>query len=270
MATWAIGDVHGRWHELSELLAVVRPGDHDTVWLVGDLVNRGPDSLAVLRWAAGSGDRVVAVLGNHDLYLLARAEGLAAPEPRDTLEPVLEAPDRDDLLAWLRMRPLLHREGDRVLVHAGLWPSWGAADAEAAAREAEGLLAAGTALLARLASGEIPSWSPELAAEDRAHAAAAILTNLRAVLADGRPWQGVGPPEALPAGAAPWFRRSRAVAERVTVVFGHWARLGLRLEPGVVALDSGCVHGGALTAVCLEDRRVVRVPCRRSPAATRP
>jgi bis(5'-nucleosyl)-tetraphosphatase (symmetrical) len=141
MATYAIGDVHGCFETLRRLLRrVVYDPARDRLWFVGDLVNRGPDSLGVLRWAAAQGDRIVAVLGNHDLHLLARAEGISAARKRDTLEEILEAPDRDDLLSWLRSRPLLHREGEILLVHAGLFPEWTPAEAERLARDVEARL----------------------------------------------------------------------------------------------------------------------------------
>src|SRR5262245_57419808 len=133
---YAIGDVQGCWRSLRALLDVIdhRPG-RDRVWLCGDLVNRGPQSVEVLRWAMGQGDGVVTVLGNHDL--LARAAGLRGPKPRDTLDDVLTAPDRAPLIEWLRARPMVHREDGELLVHAGLLPAWSAADAEALAREVE-------------------------------------------------------------------------------------------------------------------------------------
>src|SRR5579864_2399920 len=141
MAIYAIGDVHGCYETLRSLLAGSGFSPRqDRLWLVGDLVNRGPRSLEVLRWAADMGDRLVVVLGNHDLYLLARAAGVAERKRRDSLDGVLAAPDCDDLVAWLRSRPLLHREGERVLVHAGLFPDWSPERAEELARETEGRL----------------------------------------------------------------------------------------------------------------------------------
>jgi bis(5'-nucleosyl)-tetraphosphatase (symmetrical) len=153
MATYAIGDVHGCYETLRALL--VRSGfspGRDRLWMVGDLVNRGPRSLEVLRWAADMGDRLVVVLGNHDLYLLARGAGVAERKRRDTLDVVLAAADGPELLAWLRRRPLLHREGDRVLVHAGLFPEWSAERAEQLARETEERLRGGS-------GGRLLRWS---------------------------------------------------------------------------------------------------------------
>ena len=141
MSCYAIGDIQGCHVTLCRLLDRVRfDPAQDRLWLTGDLVNRGPRSLEVLRWARGLGDRVTAVLGNHDLHLVGRALGLRPPKKTDTLDPVLEAADGADLVAWLRERPLLHREGSFVLVHAGLLPEWTVGDAEALAREAEGIL----------------------------------------------------------------------------------------------------------------------------------
>ena len=271
MATYAIGDVHGCLGTLKALLAELPPpSSEDRLWLVGDLVNRGPDSLGVLRWAAESSERLgghfVAVLGNHDVHLLARAAGVAGPKRRDTLERLLEAPDRDELLAWLGRRPLLHREGDTVLVHAGLLPAWSVAEAEARARKAEEALRGpeADALLARYgARGGKRPRARTTAGPDQA---LAVLTSLRTVDAGGAPCFGfTGPPVEAPPGLVPWFEAPGRRSAGATAVFGHWAALGLRFAPGVRALDSGCVWGGALTALRLEDGRVWQVACRDRP-----
>lgn len=256
MATYAIGDVHGCSRTLDALLAEL-PLDfaRDRLWLVGDLVNRGPDSLGVLRWARETaermGERFVAVLGNHDLHLLARAAGVARPKRRDTLEELLAAPDRDELVAWLRERPLLHRDGETFLVHAGLLPEWSVEDAEALAREAEATLQGLEAcrLLAAYA-----------ASRGRADRTLAVLTLLRAVDGEGRPcFDFTGPPEEAPAGLVPWFDAPGRRSAEAQAVFGHWAALGLRRASGVCALDSGCVWGGTLSAVRLDDGELWQV-----------
>ena len=254
--TWAIGDVHGRKRTLDALLERLRPDmDRDRLWLVGDLVNRGPDSAGVLRWArrtAGElGDRFACVLGNHDLHLLAAAAGLRAPD--EDLHGVLDAPDAPQLLAWLRRRPLVHRHGTPLLVHAAVWPRWHAAAAETWARRVEHCLATSNALLigakeARAQPGELGQLGDALYA----------FTVLRMLESDGEPCGHKGPPEQAPAGCTPWFDVPARRSTGVHVVCGHWAALGLRLEDGVSALDSGAAWDGPLSAVRLEDRCVVQ------------
>lgn len=264
MATWAVGDIQGCHTTLRRLLARIGfDARSDRLWLVGDLVNRGPESLAVLRWARELGNRAVVVLGNHDLHLLARGLGLAAAKPTDTLDEVLAAPDRDELLAWLRERPLLHREGNLVLVHAGLLPEWTVAEAEALARDVERVLRGpeGPDLLARPRRLAPRRWLPTLDDRSRRHLALLAFTRLRTLSPDGEPdFDFSGPPERAPAGLVPWFDRPRRWSAEATAVFGHWAALGLHLGPRQLALDSACVWGGSLTALRLEDRAIVQEP----------
>jgi bis(5'-nucleosyl)-tetraphosphatase (symmetrical) len=263
MATYAIGDIQGCFLTLGRLLEACAfdPGQ-DRVWLVGDLVNRGPRSLEVLRWAHGLGDRLVTVLGNHDLHLLGRALGSREAKEGDTLDAVLAAPDGAELIAWLRTRPLLHREGSHLLVHAGLQPAWSVDTAEAAARELEAMLAGprATEVLPFLRRRGAPAWGPNISAEDRLTVALQTLVVMRTCGPDGRLCQGfTGPPEAAPPGCEPWFDHDAWRQSEITVVCGHWARLGLRLRRNLLAIDTGCVWGGRLTAVRLEDRAVYQV-----------
>lgn len=263
MAIYAVGDVQGCYRTLERLLA--RLGfdrRSDRLWLVGDLVNRGPRSLEVLRWAREMGDRVTAVLGNHDLHLLGRAAGTRRAKPKDTLDSVLGARDRDSLLDWLRRRPLLHRDGDRVLVHAGLLPAWTVARAEALAREAEAWLREPKADALRALARDGPrSWREDLGEKDRMRLAVESFTRLRTCGPDGRICRSfTGAPEQAPDGCLPWFAVPGRSSRGVTVVCGHWAALGLRIEPGLVALDTGCVWGRELTAVRLDDGAVFQEP----------
>jgi bis(5'-nucleosyl)-tetraphosphatase (symmetrical) len=257
MATYAIGDVHGCYETLRALLD--RSGfspRRDRLWMVGDLVNRGPRSLEVLRWAAGMGDRLVVVLGNHDLYLLARAAGVAERKRRDTLDAVLAAADGAELAAWLRCRPLLHREGERVLVHAGLFPEWSAERAEQLARETEQRLRGkgGERLLRWSVTKRADRWREGLGAGARARLVLAGVARLRALTSEGRMCADFsGPPAELAAGCLPWFEVPGRRSTDALVIFGHWAALGLRLGPGIAALDSGCVWGQYLTALRLDD-----------------
>lgn len=271
MATYAIGDIHGCWPSLRALLGKL-PFDpaRDRLWLVGDLVNRGPDSLAVLRWASelsvAMGERLVAVLGNHDLHLLARHAGLVEAKNKDTLEAVLDARDIDDLVGWLRALPFLHlggvhAEGDHLLVHAGLRPKWTVSKAVAAARKLEAAHRKpqqARVLLQRDADGDQAAGLP--AGRRKAQEA---FTLLRTCTVDGELCASFsGPPREAPKGCVPWFdvpgRRSTLEQGGVAVVCGHWAALGRLLRKDLVALDSACVWGDELTAVRLDDRKVFK------------
>jgi bis(5'-nucleosyl)-tetraphosphatase (symmetrical) len=264
MATYAIGDIQGCYSTLQRLLERLRfDPARDRLWLVGDMVNRGPRSLHVLRFALAHDASIIAVLGNHDLHLLALGAGAGRPKQRDRLSSVLRAPDRDELLAWLRRRPLLHREGRCVLVHAGLWPSWSVPHAQRLAHEAESALRGRqwVGVLAGL-SGDGPDRSSSRHPRaQRVQATLRILTRLRTL----RPRGGMcsdftGPPAQAPPGCRPWFELPARRRRGVTVVFGHWAALGLLRRPGLVGLDTGCVWGGTLTALRLDDGTLFAEP----------
>ncbi len=263
MATWVIGDLQGCFEPLQRLLrAIAYEPANDRLWLVGDLVNRGPDSLSVLRWAKALGERAVVVLGNHDLHLLARAKGVGPVGKRDTLEAVLQAPDRDELIDWLGRRPLAWHEHGHLLVHAGLPPGWSVSDAMARTAEVEAALRGPDQLdfLSRLHHRRPLRWREDLRGPERLQCITALLTRMRACSADGEAaLDYTGPPGDCPAGTGPWF--SHVSAQRETVVlFGHWAALGAGRGPGWVALDSGCVWGAALTAMRLADGAIISVP----------
>jgi len=247
---------------LERLLALVDFSEsQDRLWLVGDLVNRGPRSLDVLRWAREAGNMVTCVLGNHDLHLLARAAGAAPEKKRDTLDDVLHARDAERLIDWLRTRPLFHAEGNIAMVHAGLHPKWTIDDARARAAEIERELRAPTwrAFLAQL-RGPTPRWDARLGGGDRWRAILAYLVRARTLKPDGRVEPEFdGPPAEAPAGCVPWFAFPSPAWTTHTVVFGHWAALGLDLGPHHIAIDTGCVWGRALTCIRLEDRMVFQV-----------
>lgn len=274
MARLAIGDIQGCCDELRALLARCRfRPDRDRLWLVGDLVNRGPQSLEVLRFVRALGDNAVAVLGNHDLHLLALAHGPGrGGRSGDTLDAVLAAPDRDALLEWLRTRPLAHFEPHRreatrgdLLVHGGLVPQWSAEDALALAREVQReLCERPEALFAAMYGNRPDRWSEALAGMDRLRFAINTLTRMRYCTADGRiDLKLKGAPDAAHAPFEPWFRIEDRRSRDVRVVFGHWSTLGYHNDGRVVALDTGCVWGGALTAYDLEaDGAPVSLPCR--------
>jgi len=262
MATWVIGDVHGCWQTLQRLLEGIEwdPG-YDSLWFVGDLVNRGPASLEVLRWAYAHRERLTVVLGNHDLHLLARAVGEATARKEDTLDEILAAPDRRDLVAWLKTRPLVHRFGPYVMVHAGLAPDWnieltvGLAEAVAARIAAPD----GDEVIRMLYAKRKTTWSVDLRGDEQLAAAAAIFSRMRMVDSNGRAQLDfAGPPGAAPDGWKPWYVTSAVRSQGYRLLFGHWAQFGFYRAHDAVCLDSGCVYGGRLTALCLNNGRVVQ------------
>lgn len=262
MATYAIGDVQGCFDELARLLGKIGfDASRDRLWFVGDLVNRGPNSLEVLRFVRSLGKAAVAVLGNHDLHLLAVAEG-AKPKRSDTFQDVLAAPERDALLAWLRARPLMHAEGRFALVHAGLLPQWTVEKSLELAKEVEAALGGGDfkEFFRHLYGGSPERWSDSLAGWERLRSIVNAMTRLRFCTPGGAMDFHVKSEQAPP-GYSPWFE-TRPAGEDAVLVCGHWSALGLKLTPRLAALDSGCVWGGALTALRLEDRWLVQVPCR--------
>ncbi len=260
MATYAIGDVQGCMRELEALLAACAfDARRDRLWFVGDLVNRGPASLEVLRFVKDLGASATAVLGNHDLHLLCVAQGVARPRPDDTLAAVLAAPDCGELLAWLRTVPLLYAEGEYILVHAGLLPQWDAAKAERLAAEVQDALRGPdhATFLAQLYGSQPAAWDDALCGADRTRVVVNAMTRMRFCSEAGvMEFRAKGGLDAAPPGYRPWFEVPGRRTATNTVVCGHWSALGLRMHPHLMALDSGCVWGGALTAVRLEDRRV--------------
>ena len=265
MAIYAFGDIQGCYTALRELIAKLpwRP-DTDRLWFVGDLVNRGSESLAVLRYIKQLGDRAIVVLGNHDLYLLAVAEGILPLRPRDTFKDVLTAPDRQELLHWLRHRPLLHREQQHVLVHAGLLPQWTITEAaELAGEVEEGLRGpAYRSVLHGLFMQERRPWSDNLTGQVRLKTITDALTRLRICTPAGEIHHTFkGEVKDIPPGFKPWFEIEQRNRDEATLVCGHWSALGLHLTPRFFGLDSGCVWGRALTALRLDDRTVFQVRC---------
>lgn len=262
MATYAIGDVQGCSEPLQRLIQQIRfDPSVDRLWFVGDLVNRGPDSLGVLRLIKNLGLSARSVLGNHDLFLLAVAEGIVHLRPKDTLSDVLAAPDRNELLVWLRQQPLHYQGNGFLMVHAGLLPQWTVEEAVSYAQEVEAVLAGadyGT-FLHQLFHGPTPQWSDDLRGWERLTSTTRVLTRLRTCTALGEMSSFSGRPEDIPAGFTPWFRILNRRSTTATIITGHWAALGLQLEPRHLALDSGCVWGRQLTAVRLEDRQVFQV-----------
>lgn len=259
MAFYAIGDVQGCFDELMRLLERLGFSDHDDyLWFTGDLVNRGPKSLDTLRFIKSLGTHAVTVLGNHDLHLLAVAQGHERyHHKKDTLREILQAPDRAELVDWLRHRPLMHYDATLgfALIHAGLPPQWDVRQALAAAAEAECALRADNyaAYLGEMYGNEPDQWSESLCGEERLRFIINCFTRLRFCDARGRlALEEKGAPGSVPAPWLPWFAVPGRRSADVNIVFGHWSTLGLYSGDNVYALDSGCLWGGALSALRLD------------------
>jgi bis(5'-nucleosyl)-tetraphosphatase (symmetrical) len=265
VATYAIGDVQGCLEPLRRLLhAFGFDRARDRLWFVGDLVNRGPDSLATMRLVKDLGGCAVTVLGNHDFHLLAVAAGTAKTHRSDTLDEVLAAPDREELLAWLRQQPMLHVQGEWAMVHAGLLPQWSIAQAGILAREVEAALRGANwrEFLAKLYGNAPDSWSEGLRGADRLRVIVNAMARMRFCTAEGKiEFNTKGETAKAPPGFFRWFDAPGRVSRDHTIIFGHWSTLGLTLRPDLIALDSGCVWGGSLSAVRLEDRKLFQIPC---------
>lgn len=266
MTRYAIGDVQGCHDELRALLSSLKfSADRDRLWFVGDLVNRGPQSLETLRLVRALGDNAITVLGNHDLHLLAVMHGTRSKRRSDTLDAVLAAPDRQALAEWLLARPLAHSEAGDLLVHAGVVPQWTVATTLGLAREVEAALQRDPRRLFERMYGNSPdTWSATLEGMERLRFAINVLTRMRVCTADGRidlTLKGEPPPPPSP--LRPWFTFAGRATRGSRVIFGHWSALGLVLQPGVLGLDSGCVWGGALTAFNLDaaDATPIEVSC---------
>ena len=273
MALYAVGDIQGCYAEFRDLLDLIgfSPAS-DRLWLVGDLVNRGPDSLGVLRTVKALGDAAVTVLGNHDFHLLTVAAGHRKAHRDDTIDTILAAPDRDELIAWLAARPLVIAEGDLAMVHGGFLPSWTVEQALALSAEVQAMMASDNAgeFLGVLYGDEPNRWSDDLTGYDRLRVIVNACTRLRFCTADDtmelREKRGPGQ---TPAGFAPWFSHPNRRSAPHTIVCGHWSTLELMLAPNVMMLDSGCLWGGTLTGVRFPDRRVYQIPS-RSPVQPKP
>ena len=264
MATYAIGDIQGCHDELIELLDLIGfDKGRDRLWFVGDLVNRGPGSLQTLRLVKAIGDAAVTVLGNHDFHLLRLAAGYGDHHHDDTLHEVLEAPDCDELIDWLAGCPLAHREGNWLMVHAGIVPQWPAGKVMALAREVEAALAGDkrAEFLERLYGDHPAQWDESLDGFDRLRVIVNVFARLRFCDAGGRmDFREKRGAAFAPEGMRAWFLHPHRASADHVVLCGHWSTQELTLTPNVLMLDSGCLWGGALTAVRLEDRRVFQVP----------
>ena len=265
MAIYAIGDIQGCYDPLQRLLDQLRfDPAHDTLWCVGDLVNRGLQSLEVLRFIKGLGASAITVLGNHDLHLLALGAGHGRLNKGDTLDAVLTAPDRNELLHWLRHRRLAWREADYLLVHAGVLPGWTVDDTMRLAAEAEASLQGEDyrEFFAQMYGNTPHVWQESLAGMERLRMIVNAFTRLRYCTPDGEmDFHQKGAPGTQPAHLLPWFDVPGRKTTDATVIFGHWSTLGLITRRDLIALDTGCLWGGRLTAMRLQDREVFAQSC---------
>jgi bis(5'-nucleosyl)-tetraphosphatase (symmetrical) len=263
--TYAIGDIQGCFKPMQALLEQIGSlSPRPAYRFLGDLVNRGPASLQSLRRIIALGDRAQAVLGNHDLHLLAVAHGIRKAHRSDTLESILTAPDCAELLDWVRRRPLALYENGHLLVHAGVLPQWTAEQTIGYAQEVEQALRGPdwVDFLREMYGNEPAQWHDALSGSDRLRCIVNALTRIRFCTADGvMDFKAKGDIDAAPPGYMPWFAVPGRKTEDVTVVCGHWSALGLVLRPNLIALDTGCVWGRQLTTVQLEDRLVLQVEC---------
>jgi bis(5'-nucleosyl)-tetraphosphatase (symmetrical) len=265
MSTYAIGDLQGCHDSLQALLKVVEfDKSRDRLWLVGDLVNRGPKSLECLRFLSGLGSRATVALGNHDLHLLAVAEGVRKIGRRDTIQSVLAAPDREDLLEWLRHQKLIHVEGSYLMVHAGLLPQWTLNQALELATEIE-LSISGPrrrSYFENMYGNEPNLWDESLPGKARRRLVTNVLTRMRVLGGNNElELEFAGELGLIPKGLVPWFEKRHPSLSDKTILAGHWAALGLHITPNFIGLDTGCAWGRKLTALRLEDRVVFQVDC---------
>lgn len=265
MAIYAIGDVQGCYTSLQALLKKLSwSAQRDQLWFAGDLINRGEGSLETLRFVMELGQQAVMVLGNHELHFLCVAHGKQKSRPRDTLQPLLDAPDREQLVQFLRRQPLLHSAHGHTMVHAGLLPQWTIEQAHSLAREAEAALQSDQYhdFLDQLYGNQPDHWQEDLTGIDRLRTVVNAMTRMRICTAQGQmEFTHRGELETIPQGFMPWFRVPGRVTVNDNILFGHWSALGLLMEPHLMCLDSGCLWGRQLSAVRLDDGALFQVEC---------
>ena len=263
MATYAIGDIQGCYHAFMALLVrLAFNPKQDKLWFVGDLINRGSGSLEVLRWCYQHKALLKVVLGNHDLHALAVAHGLKPAHRGDTLQAIIDAPDVSELLTWLRHQPLMFVDSEYAMVHAGLFPQWTIAQALGLASEVECALQADSYcdFLTNM-YGNLPNqWHEDLTGIARLRVITNAMTRMRICTATGEmefAFKGELPD--VPSGYMPWFDVPARRSSDTSIICGHWSALGLRQRENIVALDTGCLWGGKLTAFCLETKQITQV-----------
>lgn len=267
MATYAIGDIQGCYHAFTALLSCLQFNPRqDKLWLVGDLINRGSGSLEVLRWCYQHQQSIKMVLGNHDLHALAVAHQLKPAHKYDTLQAIIDAPDAHELLTWLRYQPLLIAQNENghgyVMVHAGLLPQWTVDDALACSREIEAQLQADhyRDFLANMYGNKPNYWHADLAGIDRHRVIINAMTRMRICTAQGEmEFEFKGELQDIPQGYMPWFDVPDRLSAQDNIICGHWSALGLHQRDNIHALDTGCLWGGQLTAMCLETGAITQV-----------
>jgi bis(5'-nucleosyl)-tetraphosphatase (symmetrical) len=265
MATYAIGDIQGCFVPFQQLLRQIEfDAGKDSLWLTGDLVNRGPQSLEVLRWVFEHQDCVQIVLGNHDLHLLALSEGYGRVHASDTLLPILNAADGKVLIDWLRCQPLMVAGNGYAMVHAGLLPDWSIDRALGLAEEVENVLSGPgyREFMSRMYGNKPTRWSEELKGIERLRLIVNAMTRMRLITREGEMDLAFkGELIDAPANLIPWFASERRRSHEMPIICGHWSALGLFVTDDIMAIDTGCLWGGSLTALRLEDRQLFSLPC---------
>ena len=272
MALYLIGDIQGCDEALERLLThIAFSPSRDTLYVLGDLVNRGSHNAQMLRRFMAYGSSAQCLLGNHDLHLLAVSRGVRQPNQQDTIQDILTAPDRDALLHWLRHQHLGLQVGHVLMVHAGVLPTWSVEKTLALAAEFETVLRSPQLpeFLHQMYGNQPDRWDDALQGADRLRVVVNALTRLRFCTPDGvMHLKASGAPDQAPPGALPWFEVKQRRTAGTPIACGHWSTLGVRLRPDLLALDSGCVWGGCLSALRLGDRpeahELIQVKCEAS------
>ena len=263
MTTYAIGDIQGCYHAFKALLERINFNpSHDNLWLVGDLINRGSGSLEVLRWCFQNQQNIKLVLGNHDLHALAVVHQLKPAHKSDTLQDIIDASDVDNLITWLRHQPLMVADDDYVMVHAGLLPQWSVGQALTYASEVEHALQSDSYqdFLAKMYGNQSNCWYNDIVGIERLRVVTNAMTRMRICTAQGEmEFNFKGTMQNIPAGYMPWFKVPVRKSKESLIICGHWSALGLYQFDNIYALDTGCLWGGRLTAMCLDTRTITQV-----------
>lgn len=264
---WAIGDIQGCCHALEELLEHpdIKEDPNAQFWFAGDLINRGPQSLRTLRTIMALGDRAVCVLGNHDLHLLAVYAGIRRENKSDTIDEILQAPDAEEIIQWLRHRPLAHYAHKHLMVHAGVIAKWDLKKTLKLADEISETLRSKhwKKRLQKMYGNEPNRWRDSLTGSKRRRVIINAFTRMRMCFPDGSMEFGSKDSPSLNKhdNLLPWFELPNRKTEKTTIIFGHWSTLGLMIRKHLIALDTGCVWGGKLSAIRLSDRKLVQIGC---------
>ncbi|AGF49321.1 symmetrical bis(5'-nucleosyl)-tetraphosphatase [Candidatus Kinetoplastidibacterium galati] len=263
---WAIGDVQGCYDQLRILLShrIFSDNKNIELWFAGDMINRGPKSLQTIEYLMNSNKKNVCVLGNHDLHLLATFAGLRKASRSDTLEEILNSPNVLDIINWMRFRPLAHFEDNNLMVHAGVMAQWDIKKTLSLASEVQNLLREKNWQdnIKKIFGNTSLIWNDELKGNKRLRTITNALTRIRLCTIKGKMIFSIKSPNAIETdkNLVPWFELPNRKTKDITIIFGHWSALGLHIEKNLMCLDTGCVWGGSLTAVRLNDRKIISVP----------